>query len=207
MKFNIICFGDSITEGAEFPQELRWTTLLQGLLNQSEPDLFTVHNRGIGGNTTAQGLDRFASDVLPLLPGLVLVQFGFNDANIPDWSGISRVSVQEFERNLTEFHQVITDKNGTCVFVINHTIGAVPGKQGNGKTYNENFLPYNDLIRSLSSELKTPCIDLPLLMRQREIDLDLFLSLDLLHLSVEANEIYADMIYEILKSDTIYSRL
>jgi len=204
MKFNIICFGDSITAGAEFPEVFRWTTVLQELLEAAQPNLFQVHNRGVDGNTTAQGLDRFSGDVLPLLPGLVLVQFGFNDANVADWVRVPRVSLQEFERNMAEFHRAITRENGTCVFIINHSIGAVTGKQGNRKTYNENFLPYNKAIRKLATELKTPCVDLPLLMRQREINLDDFLSLDLLHLSLEANDEYAEMIFETLKSETIY---
>ena len=59
---NIVCFGDSITEGAEFNSNERWTYLLQEKLNSVKPDLFKVHNRGIGGNTTAQGFDRFWTD-------------------------------------------------------------------------------------------------------------------------------------------------
>lgn len=205
MSFNIICFGDSITEGDEFPPECRWTTLLQEQLDNIQPGLCQVHNRGIGSDTTAQGLDRFAQDVLPLLPGLVLVQFGFNDANVPSWSDVPRVSLAEFERNLIEFHRVIVRKHGTCVFVVNHSIGAVTGKQGNGKTFNENYMPYSDAVRKLALELETPCVDLPLLMRQRGINLDDFLSLDLIHLSLEANELYADMIFEILRSDAIHA--
>ncbi len=203
--FNIICFGDSITEGAEFPEEYRWTTVLQQLLDKDQPGLFKVHNLGIGNNTSAQGLDRFAPQVLSLLPGLVLVEFGLNDANVPDWSRVPRVSLREFERNLREFHRAITRANGTCVFIVNHTIGAVTGRQGNRKTFNENFLPYNESIKKLAGELDVPCADLPLMMRQREVNLDDFLSLDLLHLSLEANDIYADMIFEVLKSDNIYT--
>lgn len=205
MSFNIICFGDSITGGEEFPEECRWTTLLQELLDNVEPGLFQVHNRGSSGNTTAQGLDRFAGDVLPLLPGLVLVQFGFNDANVLSWSVEPRVSLAEYERNLAEFHRVITAKQGTCVFIVNHSIGAVTGKQGNGNSFNENFMPYNDSVRKLARELNTPFVDLPLLMRRRGIDLDDFLSLDLIHLSLEANDHYAQMIFEVLKSDAMQS--
>lgn len=53
---NIVCFGDSITEGAEFPANVRWTTLLQSKLDTVKPGVFEVHNRGIGGNTSAQAL-------------------------------------------------------------------------------------------------------------------------------------------------------
>ncbi len=83
---NIICFGDSITEGGDFEKPKRWTSLLQARLDENYPKGYRVINRGIGGNTSAQGFDRFCDDVLPYLPGLLLVEFGFNDANVKDWS-------------------------------------------------------------------------------------------------------------------------
>ena len=50
---NIICFGDSITEGAEFAPDVRWTGRLQQHLNAWCPEQFHVVNRGIGGNRVA----------------------------------------------------------------------------------------------------------------------------------------------------------
>jgi len=120
---NIICFGDSITEGAEFPNNARWTSLLQKKLDEAKPGVFEVHNRGIGGNTSAQGFDRFWTDVLPLLPGILLVQFGFNDANVKDFSIVQRVGLAEFEKNLREFHRIAVTNNSVLVFILNHIIG------------------------------------------------------------------------------------
>lgn len=192
---NIICFGDSITEGAEFPANARWTSLLQNKLNEAKPDTFQVHNRGIGGNTSAQGFDRFWSDVMPLLPGVLLIQFGFNDANVKDFSIVPRVGLVEFEKNLKEFHRIAKENNSVPVFILNHTIGEVEGKQGNGKTYNENMQPYNNAIRQIASELKAELIDMPLQMALRDVDINDFVSDDKLHLSISANDIYADIIY------------
>jgi len=192
---NIICFGDSITEGAEFPANVRWTSLLQNKLNEVKPDTFQVHNRGIGGNTSAQAFDRFLSDVMPLLPGVLLIQFGFNDANVKDFSIVPRVGLAEFEKNLKEFHRIVRENNSVPVFILNHTIGEVEGKQGNGKTYNENMQPYNNTIRQIANELKAELIDMPLQMAQRDIDVNDFVSDDKLHLSINANDIYADIIY------------
>ena len=81
---NIICFGDSITEAAEVAPTARWPTVLQSKLDEWKPGRFKVHNLGIGGHTSAQGFDRLDEDLLPVLPGLVVVQFGFNDANVRD---------------------------------------------------------------------------------------------------------------------------
>jgi lysophospholipase L1-like esterase len=196
---NIICFGDSITEGAEFPVNARWTSLLQNKLNEAKPDTYQIHNRGIGGNTSAQGFDRFWSDVMPLLPGVLLIQFGFNDANVKDFSIVPRVGLAEFEKNLKEFHRITKENNSVPVFILNHTIGEVGGNQGNGKTYNENMQPYDNAIRQIASELKAELIDIPLQMTLRNVDIDDFVSGDKLHLSLGANHLYADIIFLGLK--------
>lgn len=199
--FNIICFGDSITEGDEFPEELRWPSLLQEMLDSHKAGQFRVHNKGVGGDTTALALDRVEEDVLPLLPGMVLVQFGFNDANVYDWARKPRVCLSEFRRNLYEFYRVIVRHRGTCVFLVNHAIGDVTGKQGNRKSYYDNFQPYNQAIRALAIDLKTPYIDLYEIIKERQINLDYFVSLDRLHLTLEGNQKYAQMVYESISGE------
>jgi len=196
---NIICFGDSITEAAEVSPEARWTSLLQRDLDSWQEGAFTVHNRGMGGHTSGEGFDRLHSDVLPLLPGLLLVQFGFNDANVRDWAMAPRVGLPEFKKNLREFHRVAHARGGRCVFIVNHTIGQSPGRQGNGKNYQDNLRPYNRAIRKLAEELDAAHIDLPLIMAQQHIELSEFLAEDALHLSAAGNRIYAAMILEALR--------
>ena len=192
---NIVCFGDSITEGAEFSVNDRWTTLLKMKLDVARPGVFEIHNKGIGGNTSAQGFDRFYTDVLPLLPGIVLIQFGFNDANVKDFTIEPRVSLAEFEKNLKEFHRIIATNKGIPIFLLNHTIGEVDGEQGNGKKYNDNFLPYNKMIRTIADQSGARIIDIPLQMTERGIKTADFVSDDELHLSLQANHDYADIIY------------
>jgi lysophospholipase L1-like esterase len=193
---NIICFGDSITEAAEVAPTDRWPAILRSRLNQRKPGKFEVHNLGIGGHTTAQGFDRLDEDLLPVLPGLVLVQFGFNDANVRDWALVPRVGLDEFKKNLREFHRLVTVHQGRSIFIVNHTIGFVPGEQGNGKSYKDNVEPYNIAIGQIAQELKTSCIDLPSMMAQRRVDLGTFLAEDQVHLSADGNRIYADMVFD-----------
>ena len=200
-KFNIICFGDSITEGNEFPEELRWPALLQGMLDELEEGKYLVHNKGVGGDTTASALDRFEQDVMPLLPGIVLVQFGLNDANVYDWAKYPRVSIYEFKKNLREFYRAITRKNGTCIYIVNHAIGDVRGKQGNRKSFYDNFIPYNDTIRYVAVKLGASYIDIYEIIRERQINLDYFVSLDKMHLTLEGNMKYAAMVYQSLTGD------
>jgi lysophospholipase L1-like esterase len=198
---NIVCFGDSITHAADFAEADRWPTILQRKLDERKLGAFKVYNRGIGGHTTAQGLDRFFTDVMPLLPAVVLIEFGFNDGNVADWSKKPRVGLDEFKANLREMHRAIRSRKGTPVFIVNHTIGPSSWKGGNGKSYNANFAPYNPAIKQVAVALKAPTIDLPAMMRRRRVDLNEFLSEhedDNLHLSARGNHLYADMVFETL---------
>lgn len=61
----VVYFGDSLTEG--------WGNRIPGLQAQD------VINRGIGGQTTAQMLVRFRSDVINLKPRIVHLMMGTND--------------------------------------------------------------------------------------------------------------------------------
>jgi len=201
---NIICFGDSITEGGDFDKPLRWTSLLQARLDEDFPESYRVINRGIGGNTSAQGFDRFCDDVLPYLPGLLLVEFGFNDANVKDWSIEPRVSLGEFIRNLREFHRIATAHNSRCVFILNHTIAEVDGMQGNGLTYNENLSAYDQAVITLAEELKAKVIDLPGMMTVKDVPLHEYLSDDNLHLSAAGNKHYAQMVFDVIIENNFY---
>lgn len=192
---NIICFGDSITEGAEFTINDRWTSLLQIKLDTVKPETFSVYNKGISGNTTAQGFDRFDTDVLPLLPGIVFMQFGFNDANVKDFSMEPRVGLAEFAKNLKEFHRIIKAHKSVPIFVLNHTIGEDDGEQGNGKSYNDNYAPYSKAIQAITHELDALLIDIPMQMLERGIKTEDFVSDDQIHLSLAANQDYAEIIY------------
>ena len=201
---NIICFGDSITEGGDFEKLKRWTSLLQDSLDEKYPEAYRVINKGIGGNTSAQGFDRFCDDVLPYLPGLLLVEFGFNDANVKDWSIEPRVSLGEFVRNLKEFHRIATAKNTSCVFILNHNIAEVDGRQGNGLTYNQNLLPYDQAVITLAEELEAEVIDLPVMMAAKETPLNEYLSDDNLHLSEAGNKHYAQMVFDVIIENNFY---
>ena len=201
---NIICFGDSITEGGDFEKPKWWTSLLQARLDENYPKGYRVINRGIGGNTSAQGFDRFCDDVLPYLPGLLLVEFGFNDANVKDWSIEPRVSLGEFVRNLREFHRIATAKDTNCVFILNHTIADVGGRQGNDLTYNQNLLPYDQAVITLAEELNAKVIDLPEMMAAKGVPLKEYLSDDNLHLSEAGNKHYAQMVFDVIIANNFY---
>lgn len=196
---NVVCFGDSITHAAEFSEANRWPNILQRKLDVWRPGAFTIFNRGIGGNTSAQGFDRLETDVIALMPGVVLVQFGFNDGNVRDWSVVPRVGVEEYKKNLQEFFRIAHTYGGHCVFVVNHAPDRVTGKQGNGKSYFENILPYNLAVSSIASALSASVIDLPAAMEEEKVEASVFLGSDGLHLSEQGNHIYAGLMFSGLR--------
>ena len=185
----IICFGDSITAGG-------WPEQFARLLGTHAPGVYTVYNRGIGGNTSTQGFDRWESDIVPLLPGLVIIEFGFNDCSIAPISRVPRVSLEEYKRNLTELHRRAAAADSQAVFVVNHPADS-PSSQGNGKPYRENFAPYNPAVREVAAACDAPLIDLPALMDAGNIDAKVFYGHDTLHLNgLEGNKLYAQMIFD-----------
>lgn len=194
MPTNIICFGDSITAAAGADCD-KWTGVLQRLLDTREAGLYKVFNRGIGGQTSAQGLTRIFSDVTPHLPGIVLVEFGFNDAVIMQGMLIPLLTIEEFKVKMREIHRIVSVHGGQTVFIINHTQHDKL-EQGNGELYEDTYARYETAIRELIVELAIPGIDLPRMMTERQVNLATFLTDDGIHLTTEGNRIYAEMVYE-----------
>jgi len=69
----IICFGDSITFGYGAQTQESYPVVLSKMIQ------IPVINAGIDGDTTAEALRRFDSDVLERDPLLVIIEFGGND--------------------------------------------------------------------------------------------------------------------------------
>ena len=80
-------FGDSLTAMSGWPQDVA-TQLNMHLVNS-----------GVGGNTTADALKRFDSDVASKDPDIVLIAFGTNDFVRESAKG-SRLSTDQFRENL-----------------------------------------------------------------------------------------------------------
>jgi lysophospholipase L1-like esterase len=195
---NIVCFGDSITQAAEVAPGERWPVLLELKLNAQYPGRFRVHNQGVGGNTSAQGVDRLAGCVIPLLPGIVLAQFGFNDCHMPIGRIYPRVGLVEFERKLREIHGMAAAYKSRTVFIVNHLERSLT-PQADGRSYSAGYRPYEKVIRRVARALRAPMIDLPVMMRRRKIPVGTFvIKGDGIHLSPLGNRLYADMVCESL---------
>jgi acyl-CoA thioesterase-1 len=201
-RIRIIGFGDSITQGN---MELNgaWPQELQVKLDNWKKGTYEVINKGINGNTTSNGLDRFESDIISNLPGILIVAFGINDCNHRAWAKVPRVSVAEYEKNIREFHRITTSKGGCCIFVVNHILQPLEGSrflnQGNEKTYQENLEAYNSTVRNLSLELNVPIIDFNKHIIEKAIDVQSLLVEDGVHLSRYGYTVYTEYIFECLK--------
>lgn len=200
MPQRIICFGNSITEASDFAPGERWTAGLQEHLSGWRPGRYEVISRGISGNTTADARQRLEPDVLPLLPALVLIEFGFNDANVYPDADRPRVELADYRRNLEAIDRTISERGGEIVYIINHTVNGRLDIQGNGKRYADNFAPYNQALRTLAARLGRRTIDLPAMLAKQEVPLARFLDEDGVHLSGYGNEVYAKLVFEALEA-------
>lgn len=70
---NIVCLGDSLTEGYGVSAHINWP----GLLNETGE--YDVVNKGISGDTTSGMLARLVSEIIPLKPDYLIVLGGTND--------------------------------------------------------------------------------------------------------------------------------
>ena len=80
----IVCFGDDLTY-CSTDQERAWPALLEKRLQERYGQEFgkiAVQNSGIPGSTTRLGNRRFARDVLPFEPHLLIFSFAFSDCRL-----------------------------------------------------------------------------------------------------------------------------
>lgn len=95
----IVAFGDSITAGYAvrhgFPYF--WKQALQ----EKYPDArIEMHNEGVSGDTTRDGLARLELSVLYYRPDLVTINFGINDAAYG-------IGLDEFRSNVSRMVEII----------------------------------------------------------------------------------------------------
>jgi len=178
----IICFGDSITACSSLPDSHRWVSHLQAALDAAAPGHFQVFNRGVGGDTTYDGLKRFDSAVLPLLPGWVLIEFGFNDASVSPGRRSARVPLPAYREFLEDILRLVRKQGGRPILIGNHPIRKDrPTPQGNRRSYWRNGAPYRPVVHELAKKTRTPLIDLEAALST--VPLEELVTEDGLHLS------------------------
>jgi len=184
----IVAFGDSITlaVSGNLEERLRWPSLLEAGLRERFPGLdLRVVNAGVGGNTSREGLARMDADVLAHAPGIVLVEFGGNDATP---QSDRHVTLEEFRANLAAMKgrldalgAVMVPMTFPPVVDRNHAWYETFKDLGGQDAVVER---YRGLTRSFAREHRLPLVDLDAAIRR---DPDAFIMSDGVHLTPAGN--------------------
>ncbi len=201
-KVTLVHMGDSITFGQYIDPALRWTSLIADRLRRHEFSRrleIETHNRGISGETTRMGLERYPRDVQELNPDVMTLQFGLNDCNC--WQtdkGVPRVSEAAFKANLLEMIARARRFGARqIILATNHrTLRRTP--LVSGEVYEEANARYSDLVRDVAREAAVTLCDIRTVFMpfsDEILERMLLPAPDHLHLSVEGNRVYADAIW------------
>jgi len=119
----IVCIGDSITRSTPYVE-----------LGEGYCELLGGINKGIGGQTAAQGLARFKSDVLANDPDTVIIEFGANDADLG-------VSLTSFKRDIKAMIRLSGKRK---------VILMTPPPYNDGARYNLLLVPFVQTLRQIA---------------------------------------------------------
>jgi len=167
----IVMFGDSTTapRGSLKVYATRVETALQSIGSS-----LSVHNAGIGGNTTRDALKRLQSDVLNYKPRVVVMQFGINDSAVDVWKNppatAPRVPLAEYISNLRQMIAAAQEAKAKVILMTTNPLrwtsklrefyGRPPYDPAAEDGFDSATLAgYNDALRTLAAELKVPLMD------------------------------------------------
>ncbi len=101
---NIVCLGDSLTQGVGASRDHDYPSLLSQVLGT------TVINAGVDGDETVDALKRLESDVLAKDPRMVIVELGANDL-------LDGQPLEQAFKNLDEIVRRIDERGAMVVLV------------------------------------------------------------------------------------------
>lgn len=190
----IVCFGDSITAGKSVPDNRRWTLLLQMALDARQDGPWALYSRGVPGETILEGLERFEKDVSPLLPAVVLIEFGLNDCSHRPGRAIPRVGLEQFNASLREVARLIRSGGGLPVFLTNHRVDPDRVEETSGMRFIDKLEPYQAAIRAAAESGGVCLVDVEAGFAELR-DPKSALGTDGVHLSIEGHTYYAEVVF------------
>ena len=141
-------WGDSITYGAGDSEALGWVGRLR---KQFYKDDHGVYNRGVGGDSTEELLERFNVEVDSIEPDIIIFAVGTNDSKYPDNGTEYRVSPDIFQKNVKEL--VIKAKSkAKRVVLIGLTEVNERGIDSTSVFTNENLRKYDSILQEVAKE-------------------------------------------------------
>ncbi|HSJ03572.1 MAG TPA: GDSL-type esterase/lipase family protein, partial [Verrucomicrobium sp.] len=164
----IVTFGDSTTAS-------RGKLTVYSQLLQEELQNVKVINAGVSGNTTEMARRRFETDVLAHQPGVLVIQFGINDAAMDVWkkppATASRVSEERYEANTKYFIDTAQAKGARVILMAPNPLrwtpqlktlyGQAPYLPDDPEGFNVLLKKYTDVLRRVSAEKGVPLVDVP----------------------------------------------
>ncbi|MDZ4286885.1 MAG: exo-alpha-sialidase [Prosthecobacter sp.] len=168
----IVMFGDSTTAVRPGAIDKVYAQRIAEAL-KSAGSTISVHNAGIGGNTTRAALARLQRDVLDYKPGLIVIQFGINDSAIDVWrkppATESRIPLAEYEANLRSMIDQARKQGAKVILMTTNPLrwtdrlkemyGKPPYLPNDPHGFEAPLIRYNDAVRKLASDLKLPLVD------------------------------------------------
>lgn len=199
--------GDSITYGQYIDSKFRWTSLVAKWLNEMQlnaPVRVKSVNRGVSGETTRLGLERFPTDVQELNPDILTLQYGLNDCNCWETDrGLPRVSKEAFRSNLIEMITRARRFGARQIILANNHKTLRDKVMLNGERYEDANAAYGEILREVAIHTNVKFCDIREAFEKRSIDELERLLLpypDQLHLSVEGNQLYAKTIWPYIRN-------
>jgi len=194
----IVFMGDSITEGQYVSFPNRWVDIISSDITrqyiQAAMNLVFVV-RGVSGETTRQGLERFPKDVQEHHPDVVIIQFGLNDCNC--WAtdyGLPRVSEAAYRANLIEMITRARRFGAERIILSNNHTTLRQKQLLCDRTLEEQRKRYNVIVKEVAMETSVTFCDIDESfkdMSPAELENLLLPYPDWLHLSHEGHKIYA----------------
>ena len=196
----VVYMGDSITFGQYLDPSVRWTALIDQRLGERFPEVeLRSFNRGISGETTRMGLERFPRDVQELRPDVMTLQFGLNDCNCWETDeGLPRVSEAAFRANLIEMIQRARRFGARAIVLSTNHRTLRRDMLPSGDVYEDRNERYSEIIREVAEETGVGLCDIRTVFEpfdDEKLAATLLPEPDLLHLSEEGNAIYAEAIW------------
>jgi lysophospholipase L1-like esterase len=156
----VVTLGDSITRGVRpgVKADETFTAYLGAALKEKGVKAEVI-NAGVGGEVTTQALKRLERDVLARKPRLVAVMYGTNDSYVDRGKKDSRLTPEEFRRNLTQLVQTLR-KGGVVPLLMTAPRWAKDaGPDGSGESPNVRLERFMVLCREVARAEKVPLVD------------------------------------------------
>lgn len=213
----IVMFGDSTTAERRGSVTKVYAQRVLESLQGTGPGL-SVHNAGIGGNTTRDARKRLERDVLQYKPRIIVMQFGINDSAVDVWrnppSTMPRVPLAEFEANLRAMINEAQKQDAKVILMTTNPLRWTPrlketyGKPPYHPDAEDGFespllASYNDLVRKLAKELNIPLVDVraeyPGFAAEKKTTVDKLL-LDGMHPNDLGHELVARLLVPVIRA-------